>query len=177
MSLTGFRVTAFLALAASFASAGCASSAAAQEPTEPVRATVECRITRIVDGDTVHCDGMGSVRLIGIDSPERSQPPFAGQATSALRRMIPVGTVAQLERDVEARDRYGRVLGYVWFDGALINWRMVSDGYAVALTYPPNVQYTDAFSAAQTSAREARRGLWADDGFSCEPREHRRGRC
>lgn len=177
MPLTRVRVTLFLALAACFASAAGAARAAAQEPTAPVRATVECRITRIVDGDTVHCDGMGSVRLIGIDSPERSQPPFAGRATAALRRMIPVGTVAQLERDVEARDRYGRVLGYIWFDGALINWRMVNEGYAVGLTYPPNVQYTDAFTAAQQSAREARRGLWADDGFACVPREHRRGRC
>lgn len=177
MPLTRYRVTVLLGLAVSVATAGCASSAAAQGPAEPVRTTVECRVTRIVDGDTVHCDGLGSVRLIGIDSPERSQPPFAGQATAALRRMIPVGSVAQLERDVEARDRYGRVLGYVWFDGALINWRMVHDGYAVSLTYPPNVQYTDALNAAQAAAREARRGLWADDGFTCVPREHRRGRC
>ena len=151
--------------------------AASQGPPAPVRETTECRVTRIVAGDTVHCAGTGSVRLIGIDSPERSQPPFAARSAAALRALIPVGTVARLERDIEARDRYGRALGYIWRGGELVNWRMVSDGYAVPLTYPPNVQYVDFFASAQRAARDAGRGLWGDDGFACAPVEHRRGRC
>lgn len=146
-------------------------------PAAPARATTECRITRVVDGDTVHCRGLGSVRLIGIDAPERDQRPFSDVSRRALEQLAPVGAVVRLERDVEARDRFDRALGYLWRNGELVNWRMVHDGFAVTLTYPPNVQYVDALAAAQRDARATRRGLWADDGFACIPLEHRRGRC
>ncbi len=151
--------------------------AASQGPPKAARATTDCRVTRVVDGDTVHCDGLGSVRLIGIDAPERSQPPFYARSRDALLRLVPVGTRVALERDVEARDRNGRALGYLWLDGELVNWRLVQEGFAVTLTYPPNVQYADALAAAQRDAVRAKRGLWADDGFSCQPLQHRRGRC
>lgn len=164
-----------LPVALLLALAGC--RAGSQEPAGPVRGTQPCTITRIVDGDTVHCRGVGSVRLIGIDAPERSQPPFAGRSTAALARLLPVGTEAALERDVEARDRNGRVLGYLWREGRLVNWRMVRDGFAVTLTYPPNVQYAGPLAAAQREARAAGAGLWGEDGFACAPVEHRRGRC
>jgi micrococcal nuclease len=164
-----------LSLALAVALTSCAPKP--QGPAAPARATSECRVTRVVDGDTVHCRGLGSVRLIGIDAPERDQEPFSSQARRALERLTPVGSVVQLERDVEARDRFDRALGYLWRDGELVNWRMVHDGFAVTLTYPPNVQYVDALAAAQRDARQAARGLWATDGFACSPLEHRRGRC
>ncbi len=154
---------------------GC--TAASQGPGQPARATTPCRVTRVVDGDTVHCDGLGSVRLIGIDAPERGQPPFYGRSRDALLQLVPVGTRVALERDVEARDRNGRVLGYLWKDGELVNWRLVQDGFAVTLTYPPNVQYVEALAAAQRDAVGAKRGLWADDGFECSPLQHRRRQC
>lgn len=151
--------------------------AESQMPSRPVRETVDCEVTRVIDGDTVRCDGLGSVRLIGIDAPERSQPPHYARSRAALLRLVPEGTTVQLERDVDARDRNGRVLGYLWRDGRLVNWQLVRDGFAITLTYPPNVQYVDAFASAQREARAAKAGLWADGGFDCAPVEHRRGRC
>lgn len=146
-----------------------------------MRSTVPCVVSRIVDGDTVHCEGMGSVRLLGMDTPERGQDPFGAMATRALERMAPVGTRLLLERDVQERDRYGRLLGYLWLpegDSAmLVNWALVRQGYALVLTYPPNVQYVEHLTAAQETAREGGEGLWAVDGFACEPREYRAGRC
>lgn len=146
-------------------------------PTQPVRQTYSCLVTRIVDGDTIECSRMGRVRLIGMDTPELSQPPFGAQASSALATLIPPGSPVQLEQDVETRDRYGRLLAYVWADSALVNWRMVREGWAVLLTYPPNVQYVDWLVAAERQAREERRGLWATGGFDCRPVDRRRGRC
>jgi micrococcal nuclease len=146
-------------------------------PRAPVRATVVCVVTRIVDGDTIACEGVGTVRLIGIDTPESSQPPFGAAATAGLASMLPVGTRAQLERDVESQDQYGRALGYIWVGSSQINWLMVRLGWAVLLTYPPNVQYVEQFRAAEARARAEKRGLWAIDGFVCVPIERRRGRC
>jgi micrococcal nuclease len=146
-------------------------------PRAPVRDTGVCVITRIVDGDTVDCAGTGRVRLIGIDTPERSQRPYGGMATDALRRLARVGDTVALELDVETHDRYDRVLAYLWKDGVLLNWALVRQGWAVTLTYPPNVQYVEALTEAQRQARETGSGLWAIDGFACLPRDHRARRC
>lgn len=146
-------------------------------PTEPVRRPVPCQVSRIVDGDTIDCAPLGRIRLIGMDTPESNQRPFGDMATEYLGSLIAVGSEVAIEPDVEARDRYGRTLGYVWAEGVMVNWAMVRAGYAVLLTYPPNVQYAEWFQRAQEQAREDGAGLWAVNGFECLPREHRRGVC
>jgi micrococcal nuclease len=146
-------------------------------PTSPVRELRACTVTRIVDGDTLDCDPVGRVRLIGVDSPERAQAPFGSMATDALDGLIPPGGEVSVEADVENQDQYGRALRYVWVDGRMLNWALVRGGYAVLLTYPPNVQYVDLFRAAQEAAQDAGAGLWSVDGFACLPQAYRRGAC
>ena len=164
-------------LAPSTSVPGPTSSPTHSGPARPVRQTVACAVARIVDGDTIECTGVGRIRLIGRDAPELSQAPFGVQAASALAAFIPPGAEVQLEQDVEARDRYGRLLAYAWLDGRLVNWRMIREGWALVLTYPPNVQYVDWFTDAQQRAREEVRGLWSTGGFDCPPVDRRRGRC
>jgi micrococcal nuclease len=131
----------------------------------------------VVDGDTIDCAPIGRVRLIGMDAPEADQGPFGERSTRALADLIPVGSDVAFEQDVEERDQYDRALGYIWADDRLVNWVMVRTGYAVVLTYPPNVQHVDQLEAAQRAAREDGAGLWAIAGFDCAPRDHRAGRC
>lgn len=146
-------------------------------PAQPVRPVEPCTVTRIVDGDTIDCEPVGRIRLIGIDTPEREQVPFGAQASGVLQTLLPVGTDVQAERDVENLDTYDRALRYIWLDGVLVNWIMVRSGYAELLTFPPNVQYVDAFASARTMARDGSDGLWATGGFACEPVAFRQGRC
>lgn len=146
-------------------------------PAGPVGPVERCSVSRVVDGDTFECAGGVRVRLIGIDTPELSQAPFGAAARDALLKLLPVGAEVELERDVEVSDRYGRRLGYVWWNGVLVNWQLVRGGWAVLLTVPPNVRYVEAFQEAQRRAREEARGLWAVEGFSCLPADRRRGRC
>lgn len=143
----------------------------------PVRPTAPCVVARIVDGDTFECERGPRVRLIGIDAPELSQRPYGLLAFEALAGLMPAGSRVQLERDVEPTDRYGRRLAYVWRDSVMINWAMVRNGWAMLLTYPPNVQYVERFQAAQREARDEGAGLWAMGGFDCPPSARRRGRC
>ncbi len=153
------------------------SDLTAERPAGPVGATQICSVARIIDGDTVECDGIGRIRLIGMDTPEADQEPFGAIATEALTALIPPGSDVEVERDVEPRDQYDRVLAYVWIDGVMVNWAMVRQGYAVVLTYPPNVRFADWFTAAQQRARTEQAGLWAVGGFECRPRDRRRGDC
>jgi uncharacterized protein (TIGR02246 family) len=146
-------------------------------PAQPVREVIPCQPTRIVDGDTIECRRVGRVRLIGMDTPEAGQEPYAEMATQALWSLFENATSVGLEQDVELRDRYGRMLAYVWADSLMVNWALVRQGWAVVLTYPPNVQYVDWLTEAQRLAREEGVGLWGIGGFDCLPWDRRRGRC
>jgi micrococcal nuclease len=131
-------------------------------------------VTRVVDGDTVHVRIGGrdeDVRLLGIDTPETHKPNtpvecFGREATAQLGRLIPRGTAVRLVRDVEARDRYGRLLAYVYRDRdrLFVNEEMARAGYAAAFTYPPNVAHADEIVTAAADARDAGRGLWSACG-------------
>ena len=127
-------------------------------------------VTRVVDGDTlvVKIGGRSeSVRMIGIDTPEsvkRDTPVecFGREAAARTRELLPEGSTVRLMRDVEERDDYGRLLVYVYRagDGMFINLALVSDGFAEAKSYPPNVARNDELKQAASEAKAARRGLW-----------------
>jgi micrococcal nuclease len=159
-----------------------APSAATSRPAppmpEPPGGTIPCTIARVVDGDTVECAGGTRVRLLLIDAPERDQGPYGATATRALRALVPVGTRAALELDIQQRDRYGRLLAYVYApDGRMANEEMVRGGYALLSTYPPNIRHVDRMRAALEEAKAARRGLWSTSAFECTPARHRRRAC
>lgn len=140
--------------------------------------SLACVVTRIYDGDTVTCRGGERIRLLLVDAPEMSQGDLGRAARSALQEVMPLGTEVRVEHDVQPRDRYGRTLGYLWLrDGRMVNEELARRGYALSLTYPPNVRHVERIRRAVEDARVAGRGLWAEDGFSCTPREHRAKRC
>jgi micrococcal nuclease len=161
------------------------SSASAGAPTigpRPAAGPVQANavVEHVVDGDTIDVRlGSGAeerVRLIGIDTPESKKPDtpvecFALEAAAGTARLLPVGTPVRLEQDVEARDRYGRLLAYVLrsSDGLFVNLELARAGYAGLLTYPPNVAHTDEFVTAVAAARAAGVGLWARCESSHEP--------
>jgi micrococcal nuclease len=127
-------------------------------------------VARVVDGDTVVVRLGGRderVRLIGIDTPESVKPGtpvqcFAVEASNRTKQLLPPGTPVRLERDAELRDRYGRLLAYVYRqpDDVFVNLALARDGFALPYTFPPNVAHADQFVAAAADARQARRGLW-----------------
>ena len=118
------------------------------------------------------------MRLLLIDSPEEDQGPFGRAAHAFLEAILPPGSEARLATDVERRDRYGRLLAYVYLpDGRMANRMMVRQGFAVPLVVPPNVQHVEAIRAAADSARAASLGLWSVDAFACLPQDFRDGVC
>ncbi|GIU87688.1 MAG: hypothetical protein KatS3mg009_2203 [Acidimicrobiia bacterium] len=123
-------------------------------------------VTRVVDGDTL-VTAAGRVRLIGVDTPETVHPDrgvecFGREASAYLTRLVPPGTRVRLVFDAERRDRYDRLLAYVYRqdDGLFVNAELVAQGYAQVMTVPPNVAHADELVALAREAREAGRGLW-----------------
>lgn len=119
-------------------------------------------VTRIIDGDTIEVEIDGNrerVRYIGMNTPElRDRRPevreLAVAATEANARLV-AGRTVRLELDVEKRDRYGRLLAYVWVGDTMVNEALVRSGHAAPYTFPPNVRHVDRFVAAARQAREA----------------------
>ena len=130
-------------------------------------APVAGTVVRIVDGDTIHVRIGGrveKVRYIGVNTPEVHHPtkgeePGGREAAEVNRRLVE-GQAVRLELDVQERDRYGRLLAYVWIGDLMINAELVRLGYAQVMTIPPNVRYQEVFLKLQREAREAGRGLW-----------------
>lgn len=138
---------------------------------EPSRTTLgRAQVLRVVDGDTirVRLDGRTErVRYIGIDTPESVKPGTAVQCfakrASAANAALVAGRSVRLVADVEERDRYGRLLAYVYRepDGAFVNARLVRDGYARTLTIAPNVAHARELADLARAARREHRGLWS----------------
>ena len=128
------------------------------------------QVVRVVDGDTIHVQVGGTretVRYIGVDTPESVKPGtpvecFAKRASAFNHRLVD-GEQVRLVRDAEARDRYGRLLAYVYRvrDKRFVNASLVRRGYAVPLTIPPNVAHAERFRKLGSAARRAGRGLWS----------------
>ena len=136
-----------------------------------------CIVSRVVDGDTVDCEGGVRIRLLLIDAPEQEQSSYGLRASLALQELLPVGDTVAVELDLEERDRYGRLLGHLHRGGVWVNRAMVRRGWAVPLVYPPNIRWVEEIRAAADSARTDRAGLWEVDAFACLPVDFRAGRC
>lgn len=139
-------------------------------PSRPSGAEGPFPVTSVTDGDTIRVNINGKstrVRLIGIDTPEVTDPRkpvqcFGGEASRRAHELMD-GTQVWLEYDPSQsrRDRYGRTLAYVWLtDSILVNETLVSEGFAHEYTYEDQYKYRDAFRGAEEAARTAERGLW-----------------
>ena len=122
---------------------------------------------RVIDGDTilVALDGREErVRYIGVDTPETVAPDRPagcfGEEASAANAVLVAGKTVELERDVSDRDRFDRLLRYVYADGVSVNEELVRRGYATATTFPPDVRENARLRALEREARETRQGLW-----------------
>jgi len=142
------------------------------------------RVTAVHDGDTVSIRAKSfagiplkieRVRLIGVDAPELKQEQWGMKAKRYLKKLISESDwVVTVESDVEQRDKYGRLLAYLWGrDGRLINEKMLEAGYAMLFTLPPNVKYADRFMEAQKRAQMRKAGIWKEGGLKESPHKWR----
>ena len=139
----------------------------------------KAHVHKVHDGDTVTLRLNGKkyrTRLIGIDAPEMGQKPWGGRAREHLIKIMrQTSWTVFVETDVERKDKYGRLLAYLWTKKqTLINEKMVSDGYAVLLTIAPTVKYGQTLTRAEPRAQTARKGIWGVNGLQESPGEYTR---
>ncbi|WP_052520421.1 thermonuclease family protein [Aneurinibacillus migulanus] len=135
---------------------------------------VQATVTNIKDGDTIEVRLNGkkeTVRFLLIDTPESVKPgvapqPFSQEASKYVKKKL-TGKRVELERDIsDARDKYGRLLYYVYVDGQSIQEDLLSKGLArVAYVSPPNVKHVDKYRAIQKEAQKAKLGIWSIEDY------------
>lgn len=131
----------------------------------PAPATASLRVRQVIDGDTITVSGIGTVRLLGVDAPEKTggyleSEPYGDEAARFMRTLLD-GKLVRLEYDGERKDPYNRTLAYVFLeDGTLANEAIIRAGLAEVYRRF-DYRRKPAFQAAEREARQARRGMWA----------------
>lgn len=163
-----------IALACAMATSGCDRFTSPPPTTiAPDQVTPNATVNYVIDGDTIIATIDGAeehIRLIGIDTPEIAHPErgqtadcFGPEASQYTETLLPVGTEVQLQRDVEGRDDYDRILAYVYraSDGIFVNYEIVRHGFARPLSIYPNDTFAELFADAASDAHAEDLGLWA----------------
>lgn len=135
-------------------------------------------IVKNVDGDTVEINLNGTVekvRMLCVDTPETHHPrlgvqPFGPEASEYTKKILAVGTKVEIEPGIgEGRDKYGRLLAYIYVNGKMFNEMLLEEGLArVAYIYAPNTQYVDEFYAIQKKAQKKGIGIWSIENYAQE---------
>ena len=154
------------------------SKAPSQTASEALDLGKPVAVQRVIDGDTIELSNGERVRYLGIDAPEMRRKvrgrwvekaePFAAEAYELNRRWVE-GRRVRLEMDRETRDRYHRLLAYVFVNDHLVNAELITSGYVVVRLHPPNLRYADLFMKLQAEALAHQWGLWASESRNSNP--------
>lgn len=133
------------------------------------------QVSKVYDGDTLRLKDGRNVRIIGINTPELARDkspaePWSSQAKSALQQLLSQDRRVKLRWGQEKRDRYGRLLSHVFLpNGDNVSERLLSSGYALALTVPPNTWGWTCYARAEAIARSRKQRLWSDKYYQAIP--------
>ncbi|AXF33473.1 endonuclease YokF [Bacillus subtilis] len=135
---------------------------------------VDVTLDRAVDGDTIKVSYNGNidtVRYLLIDTPETKKPdscvqPYGEDASKRNKELVNSGKL-QLEFDKgDRRDKYGRLLAYVYVDGKSVQETLLKEGLArVAYVYEPNTKYIDQFKKDEQEAKSEKLSIWSKNGY------------
>jgi len=116
------------------------------------------KVIGIIDGDTIVVEGGYYVRYIGVDAPEKDEPYYF-EALTANQRLVKSKKI-RLEEDVTGKDKYGRLLRYIYVNNTFVNAELVRQGYTQAKAYPPNIKYQAYLEAMEREAKQTQKGIW-----------------
>lgn len=138
-----------------------------------VKERLQGKVIDVVDGDTMKVIVNGkeeTVRLLLVDTPETVHPskpvqPFGPEASNYAKEMLTNKDV-ELELDVRERDKYGRLLVYLYINGQMFNEMLLENGLArLAYVFPPNTKYVDRFLGIEKKAKQEEIGIWSIENY------------
>lgn len=137
---------------------------------------INAKVNRVIDGDTLNISIDGkeeTVRLLLVDTPETVHPtkpvePYGPEASSYMKELL-IGKKVNLELDVGERDKYGRLLAYIYIEEKMVNKLLLEKGLArVAYVFEPNTKYVDEFYEIQKQAQNKAIGIWSIENYATD---------
>jgi len=125
---------------------------------EEVKVVESAVVERVIDGDTILLENRERVRLIGIDAPEKGETCWQ-EAKNRLQTLV-LGKRVFLAKDVSGRDRYGRLVRFVYLEGLFVNLALVEEGFALAFEFEPDTSFREDFLKAELRAGQGNGCLW-----------------
>lgn len=154
----------------------------ASKPQEDHKQLIPAVIVKNIDGDTVEVkinSRVEKIRMLCVDTPETHHPrlgvqPFGPEASEYTKKILSVGTQVEIEPGIgDGRDKYGRLLAYIYVNGKMFNEMLLEKGLArVAYIYAPNTKYVDQFYAIQKEAQKKGIGIWSIENYAQEDGYH-----
>jgi len=154
------------------------------ELTEDLFPEEEFPVKEVLDGDTIELSNGKIVRYLGIDTPELRwrkgdawvyHPQLFAQEAKELNSLLVQGKKVKLEYDVEKRDKFNRLLAYVYVNGLMVNGEILRQGYALLDVRMPNIKHTNFLLKMFKEAKENKRGFWSLAGVQIiSPQEVRK---
>jgi len=142
---------------------------------------IKAKVTDVVDGDTIKVLYKGkeeTVRMLLIDTPETHHPklgvqPYGMQASNYTKNLLSGKTIEVEPAVNEGRDKYGRLLAYLFINGQSVQEKILEQGLArVAYIYPPNTKYLDEYRAAEEKAKKKKLRIWSVAGYARDDGYH-----
>jgi micrococcal nuclease len=142
------------------------------ESTEGIPNTIPAYVYETIDGDTVKVkinNREETIRMILVDTPETKHPskpeqPF-GKEASDFTKQILLNKNVDIELGIQERDKYGRLLAYIYIEGKMFNKMLIEKGLARVAVYPPNTKYLDEFKKVEKKAKEQGIGIWSIENY------------
>lgn len=138
--------------------------------------TFTATVVKVIDGDTIKIQlpngNEETVRLLLIDTPETVHPskpvqPFGPEASKYTKSLMKAGSKVEVEPGISERDKYGRLLAYIYVDHKMVNKLLLEKGLArIAYVYAPNTKYIDEFEALQKQALKKEIGIWSIENYA-----------
>lgn len=134
----------------------------------------DAKVVKVTDGDTLKVqfnEKEESIRLLLIDTPETVKQGtevqlYGPEASEFAKKFFPIGSTVQIDIDQSERDKYGRLLAYVWKDGIMYQDAILNEGLAiVTYIYKPNTSYVDHLRNVEEQAKVANKGVWSVKGY------------
>lgn len=175
-----------------FILAGCSETSSEQKNNQQTKTTNEqqketkpkseksnrmaATVLNVVDGDTMDVKlpngNKERIRLLLVDTPETKHPnkpvqPFGPEASEFTKKTLTDQQV-ELEFDVQERDKYGRLLAYVYLNDQMFNKTLLEKGLARVAVFPPNTKYVDEFRAIQEKAQKEAIGIWSIENYATD---------
>ncbi len=91
----------------------------------------------VVDGDTIDVEGVGRVRFVGVNTPERGRSGYS-EAKEYIKDQCLYQTVFLDVDDAKPKDKYGRTLAVVYVGDLNLNQQLLKKGYAEIMYIPPS---------------------------------------